>query len=493
MNTGLSVNASYLESPIAEYRGNLLIEALPPVLTEAQAARAIAQFPPVPGDERALDASLRLHCIDRLRVVVQPLPIHLELESAVSLLIRGGYVGRNPTQPSTVHHLHSMSSGAKVANGFRSTATTFSLTGLSGIGKSTALESILHLYPQTVQHRRYRGREFVQTQIVWLKLDTPFDGSLTGLCNAFFNAIDQAIGQTRYGGQNQGRSVSALINRMEQLASTYFIGLLLIDELQHLRTAKTGGRDNMLNFFVNLVNSIGIPVAFIGTSSMVELFSDVLRNARRATGLGLYDFCRPSPDDPAWSLLVDTLWRYQWLRHIEPLTTEMRALLYELTQGVTDLLVKLLILGQRYAIQSGEDRLSAGVLRHVADTKLQLLKPALAALRSGDPMRMAAFDDLLPPTEQIEAMMRSPAKPVDVLANLLGQSAIKTTAVPINLDNRASNEGLASAIPTGESKPSVAASLANSEKPLAALHAAGWLASDAMEFSPIYQPAPDNC
>ncbi|WP_290601882.1 hypothetical protein [Janthinobacterium sp.] len=47
---------------------------------------------------------------------------------------------------------------------------------------------------------------------------------------------------------------------MEQIASTYFIGAIFIDELQHLNAAKTGGKDNMLNFFVNLINTIGIRV-----------------------------------------------------------------------------------------------------------------------------------------------------------------------------------------------------------------------------------------
>ncbi|WP_367648318.1 ATP-binding protein [Paraburkholderia phenoliruptrix] len=76
---------------------------------------------------------------------------------------------------------------------------------------------------------------------------------------------------------------------MEQIASTHCVGVLIVDELQHLRVAKIGGKDNMFNFFVTLVNSIGIPVVFVGTNSMIDLFSDVMCNARRATGLGLTD------------------------------------------------------------------------------------------------------------------------------------------------------------------------------------------------------------
>lgn len=492
MNPGTTAIAAYQESPVAEYRGNPLIEALPPILTEQDAAGAIARYPEEPVGSQTMDGSLRLHCIDRVRSVIQPLPIHLELEAAVSLVLRSGYVGRNPMQPTTVRHLHGLSSGMTATEGFTSTATTFSLVGLSGIGKSTALEAILRLYPQTIVHRNYRGREFVQTQIVWLKLDCPFDGSLSGLCHAFFGAVDQAIGQRRYADRAPLRGgIAGLIHRMEQLASTYYVGALFIDELQHLKVAKTGGKNNMLNFFVNLLNSIGVPVVFIGTNSMIDLFGDVLRNARRACGIGLYNFRQPAATDPAWGLLVDALWRYQWVRHIEPLTPELQDTLYDLTQGVTDFLAKLLILGQRYAIQSGAERLTETVLRHVAATKMQLLQPALAALRSGDPKKMRAFDDLLPSEAHMNAMLAVPGTS-GTLSFLRDMRAPGGASAPVYEPMGAISPSVEAAhAPTVPIKAvlQVAKGMARQDDPMAALRAAGWLVDDVLEFSPAYRAA----
>lgn len=96
----------------------------------------------------------------------------------------------------------------------------------------------------------------------------------------------------------------------------------------------------------------------------------------------------------------------QWVRNPAPLTPELRATLYDLTQGVTDFLAKLMILGQRYAIQANIETLNIEVLRHVADTKMKLLKPAIAALRSRDPKAMRKFEDLLPTDVQIDSMMK---------------------------------------------------------------------------------------
>ncbi|KIX64485.1 hypothetical protein SZ30_29280 [Burkholderia pseudomallei] len=484
--------AEYGDSPIAQYQGNPFIEALPPILSEGEAAASMALFPDEPGNETRLSKEVRLHCIDRLLQLVQPLPIHLELESALSSLMRGGYVGRNPLAQSTWRHMYSLAGCDAAATGFRSTATTLSVVGLSGIGKSTALESILRLYPPAILHRKYRGQELIQVQIPWLKIECPFDGSLTGLCHAFFRALDRAIGEERYAKRYRSvRGIVPLVHHIEQIASTHFVGVLIIDELQHLRVAKAGGKDNMLNFFVNLINSIGIPVVFVGTNSMIELFADVMRNARRATGLGLSDFRQPKSDDPAWALLVDSAWQYQWVRHVEPLTDELRAVLYDLTQGVTDLLIKLLVLAQRHAIHTGEERLTSRLLRTIADTRMQLLKPALDALRSGDATRMAKFEDLLPPDRQIAAMMgmaEGEAHVLSRLAILKGARQLPADQPEMAMQDlvRASEVAPVISSETERTTHSEACHFAEHEMPLVALREAGWIVRDVLEFSAGY-------
>lgn len=401
------IQAWYQTSPVPEYAGNPLIEAMPPILSEEFAAEQLASIPPMPEEERALPKEIRLHCINRLAHLIQPLPIHLELEAAISSVLRGGYVGRNPMESSTMRHLHGGVARNSSTAIFNSTASTFSLVGLSGMGKTTALKSVLRLYPQVIRHTRYNKRDFIHTQIVWLKLDCPFDGSLSGLCQAFFQAVDTALDDDGYAKYYMSKmSIGALIQGMQQVSTTFFVGALFIDELQHLKSARSGGKDNMLNFFVNLVNTIGIPVVFIGTNSMTDLFSYIVRNSRRVTGLGLFDFKQPAQDDRSWHLLLDVMWDYQWVKQPVELSEDLRKQIYDLTQGVTDFLAKLMMLGQRYAIQSGREKLDEAVFNHVAATKMKLLQPAIAALRSRDPEQMRRFEDLLPTDIQLEEMMR---------------------------------------------------------------------------------------
>jgi hypothetical protein len=487
MNNKTPVYANYVRSLVPEYHDNPLIESLPPIWSEDEAAGMIAHFPSIDEKERMLPKEVRMHCLNRLKNVVQPLPIHLELESAISSLIRSGYVNRNPRSASTWRHLHTLSTPQRAETDFTSSASTFSLVGLSGMGKTTALDSILRNYPPIILHKKYKEQEFIHTQIVWLKVECPFDGSLSGLCHAFFRAVDRVLGQDKYAKRYKSKGgILEMIQSMEQIASTYFIGAIFIDELQHLNAAKTGGKDNMLNFFVNLINSIGIPVVFIGTNPMVQLFADVLRNARRACGLGMHDFKQPTENDPAWELLVEVIWEYQWVHHVAPLTPEIKATLYDLTQGVTDFLAKLMIMGQRYAMQSGSETLTVDLFKHVADTKMKLLKPLLAILRSKDPDKMSKFEDLMPTDDQLDAMMEESG--VLVLENRLSTlrkvKNNRTTATKPEIAAESPSQKGAKAVPVVST---IAAQIHTVAIPRDALSDAGWLQDDPLEFSDLYR------
>lgn len=479
--------AEYTPSPLFEYQGNPLIEALPPIMSEVDALQAMLHFPPpVTDGERLLDKSVRLHGTDRLRSVVHPLMVHLELESEFSALIRSGYVKRNPFSVDVVRHLHSISTNERLSGSFTSSASTFSLVGLSGVGKSTALDSITKSYPQIIFHTEYMGKPFVHAQIPWLKFDCPFDGSLSGLCKAFFRAIDVVIGEDRYSKIAQRVSLPSMIQLMEQIASTYYLGALVIDEIQNLRSAKSGGTEKMLNFFVNLINVIGIPVVFVGNNSMLELFGGVLRNARRLNGRALIEFERfDRHKDGLWDMFCRKLWdSYNWCQKGNPYNQEISDTLYDLSQGVTDFAVKLMVLGQKEAIHSRAEFVSSPMLRKVFESRMKILAPALSALRSGDPRVQRRFEDLLPVKDQIDAIMLSNASTtVDRYALLQSLRVIDVPTPPVakeQADKRA-------AVPVHQLGLSISKEISESPDPGARLLAENCLTSEVFEFSDIYR------
>lgn len=130
----------------------------------------------------------------------------------------------------------------------RSTADSMAIIEISGMGKTTAIEKLLLMYPQVIKHFEYKGQNFTRTQIVWLKIDCPYDGNLSTLCKSFFSAIDDVLG-TRYLEKfgYSSRVTSTMLINMTKLAWRYGIGVLVIDELQHLVNAKKD-KDDMLDF-----------------------------------------------------------------------------------------------------------------------------------------------------------------------------------------------------------------------------------------------------
>lgn len=396
------VKASYVESEVSDYRGNPFIEALPPIMKMEQVKKGLIGKVKFNLRDIHADRRIRSHIIPSLLDdFFQPLGAHRALEEKLSIMIRRGYVGRNLKDGS--YNAHMQNGYERIMSGdldsFRfehaiSTASSLLLLGCSGSGKSTTLRRILSTYPQVIFHEEYNF-----TQVTYLKIDCPHDGSTRNLCVHFFRALDQVL-ETNY----EAKYVKArynsqmLLNQMPQVANRHGLGVLIIDEIQHLSRRKSGGIDKMLSFFVTMVNTIGLPVVFVGTPKARPIFENDLRSARRGAGFGALLWEPMENSTPTWKAFTDVLWRYQWLQNRdEILTDEVRDCWYDLSQGVHDIVVKLFVLAQLRAIATRTERITPNLLRKVYDDEFQPVKPMLAALRSKDSERIAQFSDLTLP------------------------------------------------------------------------------------------------
>lgn len=139
---GDEVDALYKSGQLSIYRDNPLIEALPPLLNEDETMAALMRHPRYDAFERQLPAHERLHLIQEVLQFFQPLPIHLDLEQRFSRLIRSGYRARNPLNlefwADVNQRVECLRTGRVVNRRLRSTATGFTIIGMSGMGKTTA-------------------------------------------------------------------------------------------------------------------------------------------------------------------------------------------------------------------------------------------------------------------------------------------------------------------------------------------------------------------
>jgi len=421
--------AKYQPQLVTSYKGNPLIEALPPILLADEASAALANYPLFDPDSRTLPSEIRFHEVMDILDLFEPLDRHLELEQRFSRAIRRGYVARNPLLPGHYQQLGGNVETLKenmqmydaeyrqynsvAPTNIPSTTFGFGLLGIGGTGKTTAIRRIMSLYPQVIIHSEYCHQPLVLAQVVWLKLDCPNDGSVKGLCINFFTMVDDLLGvnYSKHYAKNGRATVDQMLPHMARVASLHKIGVLIIDELQHLSEAKSGGAAKMLNFFVQLVNIIGLPVILVGTSKAKPLLTKEFRQIRRNSGLGnpLWENLK---NDEDWEHFLQALWRYQYIQKPAELTDELSQVLYYETQGIIDFAVKIFILSQIRAIVTGIETLTPSIIHSSAADALILAKPALDALRKGDKTALMEFEDievidLEPLVEQYQAQLHT--------------------------------------------------------------------------------------
>lgn len=403
--------ATYRKQEVKEYENNAFIEALPPIFDEDDIIDRFTVLPTITDADRDKAQNLRYHIIKRGKIFIQPLPIHIVLERRLSILIRRGYLGRNPSDKYYLESLRILNTLDDTAikenelqnelSNIRSTAETISIIGISGIGKTTAIERLLLMYPQVIKHFKYKEQNFTRTQIVWLKIDCPYDGSLSTLCKSFFKAIDDILG-TRYlekfGYSN--RVTSTMLINMTKLAWKYGIGVLVIDEIQHLLNTKND-IEEMLNFIVTLTNTVGIPTVLIGTSKAQKVFNGNFRQARRAASEGCIMWDRMKKDSEEWNFLLESIWEFQGLKIIAKLTDKIKDAFYDECQGITAVAVNLFLLAQERALQDSKEELDVKIIRETAKKDLHMIQPMIKALRNNNVSDIMKYEDISINIEQI--------------------------------------------------------------------------------------------
>jgi len=401
---------TYLRQRIQEYQDNPLIEALPPILNLREAALHMMYRPPFELEEKSFTVEERWHLLGRLKHIVAPRPIFYQLERTVSRLIRAGYVLRNPCKPETWQSVYKAQANTPPPLLHRHLTATDSeavVVGLSGMGKTTAIDAVLRTYPQQlIQHQRWRNQPLPIKQLVWLKITCPKNGSILAFCREFARQLDSALGTNEYEKMysRSGITTDETEAMMRQHAATYFLGVLVIDEIQRLSVAKSGGSARLLDFIQNLRDMLKVPIVLVGTYKAVSLFKSEMKDARRASESGLLDFKRPMRRDAEWDKLVERIWHYQWLHNFAPLTPSMLDRLFDLTQGVTDFLAILFKLAQQRVMEDGTETLTKAAIQATYDESLTLLHPAINALRKNTIESLFAFEDLLPPDRYLEEL-----------------------------------------------------------------------------------------
>jgi len=393
-------NMTELASPNYLIRGERDLDSNPlvahlrlPPETDQAAFLALGQRPDFNVQDRDLPNSIRRLRIKRLlRFYVPTLEAHRQALIEIATNVLDGYIARNPMTARGQALLY----GGAADLPFRPTISL--IAGHSGMGKSTLVDRILaYMGEQLHRHVQFDGKPFPEKQILYLRRNCPERCTVGTLCSTFGDYTDRVLGLELYAGvfaKLKGGSRTLYLAEISKIIRTHHVGFLVIDEFQNLSLMGVGAKE-IIALLVNLRDEFGLPIVVVGTYKALRLLEGDLSTGRRLVEGGYFDLQRPtSAQDKSWGDLCKIVWKYQWVRSPVEFRPDICEALYDVSQGITGVMLSAFSLAQLAAINDGTERVDADLIRKVYIDRMKPLHPALRVLQSGDPRLMDKFDDL---------------------------------------------------------------------------------------------------
>lgn len=396
-----TVKAKYTDTEVDRYRGNPLIEALPALLRgKAEFDSFVENIPPVPTDRtRKKSEVVRMMEAMTIKDVVYPFPEYSRASADIATLIRDSYVSRNPMTSDDVQRRHALATGSRdglaYPSDWSSSADGYFMISVTGMGKSTWANGFLVRHPQLIRHEMYRGKPVpCRYQVVYLYLRVPFNGTLSALCLQFFRKVDKLLG-TNYLRQAKAlRSVAPMVELMSAVASTISLSFIVMDELQNLRSAHGENAEIALNYLTEIIEGIGISVICLATPKIYSVLAKNAESTRKLSSLSGLMIEPMKKGDPQWKTFCELNWDYTYVKRKPRLDETTMNVWHEVSGGNTAFAKLAFLLTQRYEI-GGREIVDVDGLRRTSACDMAFLRPAIAALNSGDPKKLGDFDDMI--------------------------------------------------------------------------------------------------
>lgn len=401
---------SHLLNP---YAGNILVDRLGPILSREQALAELIDLPPSPGRLKDVPRHVRRHHLMDLRRFHIPPEEEGRLYETCDLMIRSGYSGRDPARPGT---WSSISGEAERLKRPSPGAFAAAVQGPSGTGKTEACLRCLNCFPQSILHEDFPHIKGPHCQVTWLSADVPASGKAEDLVRNLMLSWEQINRGGRFTAllqKEKFKNPMQVLDEWRQVALTHFLGVLHLDEVQNFfrittldqrRKRKAGDgpaqlsiiEDQCLKWILSLLNTWGIPVLFSGTPDGIGALTTRLSNMQRFATGGYHPFLLfESKDAPDYLAFMKSLGRYQYVRNRVEVNDSLREEVFSLSGGIRRVIVALWIAANRIALERESDELRIGDFKQAADAYLAPLAPAIAAILSRDPLRMARYEDLV--------------------------------------------------------------------------------------------------
>lgn len=391
------VKARYIHQDEITFKGNALIEALPPMKSEKELYNLLSNPPIFYEEERNLNNDQRIIAATRLLHCLIPLTNNVDVYRNLGIVIRRGYATKNIERAEYIAGMRKLANTFKMKGKDNINIGKFAvfnedfynnggllLVGKSGCGKSSAIGAAIAQYPKSITHISMEPDKALFVQIPIVNIICSVNGSVRGLCDNFFSEVDKIAGTSYNDSYNKGaNNTDALITAVKLISMIHGVGAIVVDEIEQLNGVKTG--NYVMNFLANLSDQLKVPIIFIGTYEVLKgILGKDFRHARRGDGIKSIEFTGLSESDE-YKTFMKKLWNYQWNREVIPLDDDILKAMYEKSQGITDRIIKIFVNAQIEAIESGSEKITPTLIRRIdKETFLLTRDLANAAINFGD-------------------------------------------------------------------------------------------------------------
>jgi len=268
-----------------------------------------------------------------------------ELYERIYHLILVGYLNRHPKTDDYDKYLHDIDAGKQSIKNvpkppsFLDAGTAMLRVGRSGQGKTKEVDKILscldlknHFHPPSEETG---GRRV--PQVLWIKVFIKSTSSKRPFLLSILNAIDEKLGSnlaSRLPSATVGDEIIYVIKMCRMVG----LGMIVVDDVQFVLNAnKTKDAKKLTNEFLeDLYNDLGIPMFFIGTPEVTDLFSEKdqpEQTERRLISDGLFRVQDYTSDSATWKELVKaTMLNFLGLKR-DWLTDKLENMLFYYCEG----------------------------------------------------------------------------------------------------------------------------------------------------------------
>jgi hypothetical protein len=222
-------------------------------------------------------------------------------------------------------------------------------------------------------------------QLLFVRIQAPKDGSMLALCERLYEELRKAATCTRlpmpYGFRSP-RTVNEYVAAIELFATKLNVGLIVIEELQHMYLNQMHADQGAMRLLTNVISTMHIPILFIGTWPAASLLSVEVRLGRRATG-PVVAFFRRMQNDEEFEAFLTALFHFQFTTGVTAIDAGLVQAFHKHTQGIADLVVKLFAICQLELISMDEGVFDVALVERLGEQEMVLICPAVRALREG--------------------------------------------------------------------------------------------------------------